>query len=122
MLNITSASVQFDSYRVLDDLSLQVEPNTTLGLIGPNGSGKTTLLNAITGVVPLLSGEIWWQGTILSNKPPAWIARQGVARTFQNLRFFPLLSVLDNVRAAQLVFRPKNSPKQPSAQSHQRPK
>lgn len=116
MLKINAVSVHFGAVRALDNVSLTIEPNTTLGLIGPNGSGKTTLLNAITGVYPLASGQILWRGQAIHNHPPHWIARQGIARTFQNLRFFPRSSVLENVKAAQL-FPQRDQATPPSAES-----
>jgi len=102
VLEIAGVSVRFDRVDALNDVSLDVERGSTLGLIGPNGSGKTSLLNAITGLYGLSSGEIVWDGGRLSGQPPFAIAQRGIARTFQNLRFFPHLTVLDNVEAAQL--------------------
>ena len=70
------------------------------GLIGPNGAGKTTVFNALTGLCPVTGGEISFNSERLTNEPPHAIARCGIARTFQNIRLFKNLTVLDNLRIA----------------------
>ena len=78
-------------------MSFRVEQGQVTALIGPNGAGKTTLINCLTGVIRPDQGEICFDGVNLAGLPAHRIARLGVTRTFQNLRLFPRLSVLDNV-------------------------
>jgi branched-chain amino acid transport system ATP-binding protein len=92
--------MRFGGLTAVANLSLDVPPGQLLGLIGPNGAGKTTVFNAITGVYNLAEGEISFDGHHLAGLPPHRIARLGIARTFQNIRLFRGLSVLDNLRAA----------------------
>jgi branched-chain amino acid transport system ATP-binding protein len=99
-LSLRRCTVTFGGLVAVSDLSLEVPPGQLLGLIGPNGAGKTTVFNAITGVYGLSAGEILLEGHRISGLPPHRIARLGVARTFQNIRLFKGLSVLDNLRAA----------------------
>lgn len=84
----------------MDALSLEVQPRELVSLIGPNGAGKTTVFNAIMGVCPLAEGVIRFDGKPLSGLPPHRVARLGIGRTFQNIRLFKGLTVLDNLRAA----------------------
>jgi branched-chain amino acid transport system ATP-binding protein len=82
------------------DFDLQVFPGQLAGLIGPNGAGKTTVFNMISGLLPVTSGTIEYEGRRLVGLPAHAITQLGVGRTFQNIRLFPRLSVLDNVRIA----------------------
>jgi len=91
---------RFGGLRAVSDVSLRVSPEAIFGLIGPNGAGKTTVFNLITGVYPLDEGTIQFQGADLGGKKPAQIAAAGVARTFQNIRLFGQLTVLDNLLVA----------------------
>jgi len=100
LLTLESCTVSFGGLIAVDELSLQVRPGELVSLIGPNGAGKTTVFNAITGVYPLARGDIRLEGTPLGGLPPHRVARLGVARTFQNIRLFRGLTVLDNLRAA----------------------
>lgn len=84
----------------LQDFSIVVKPNEILGLIGPNGAGKTTCFNLLTGFLVPTAGRIYFQGLDITGRSPAQIARRGLARTFQNIRVFSNLSVLENVMAA----------------------
>lgn len=84
----------------LSSFSLEVEQGELLGLIGPNGAGKTTVFNLVTGVYRPQSGAILFSDRPIVGKPPHAITALGVARTFQNIRLFSNLSVLDNVRVA----------------------
>ena len=102
-LQAVEVSVEFAGLRALDRVSLSVAPGEILGLIGPNGSGKTTLVNAITGQVPLASGSIRRGAEDLSGMTPREVALRGIARSFQIVRLFNNLSVLENVEAAALV-------------------
>ena len=102
-LQAVEVSVEFAGLRALDRVSLSVAPGEILGLIGPNGSGKTTLVNAITGQVPLASGSVRRGAVELSGMTPREVALRGVARSFQIVRLFNNLTVLENVEAAALV-------------------
>jgi len=99
-LVITSVSKNFAGLRALSDVSLNLEDGEILGLIGPNGSGKTTLINVITGLLPASAGKIEINGQNITNSPPHSIARSGLARTFQTIRLFKELSVMENVEVA----------------------
>jgi len=100
ILEINSCSMHFGGLKAVDRLNLLVEEGELVGLIGPNGAGKTTLFNLITGVYNPTSGEIIFLGKRLNGKKPYQIAWYGIGRTFQNIRLFSNLSVLDNVRTA----------------------
>lgn len=102
-LAATGVSVQFGGFLAVHDASVEVRTGEIVGLIGPNGAGKTTLLNAITGVVPLTAGTVTLDGLDLTHRPTHRIARAGVARTFQNFRLFPALSLGEHVEVAALV-------------------
>ena len=111
-----SIGVAFGGFRALSGASLTASRDEILGLIGPNGAGKTTLLNVITGLVPPTEGTYSLGGTALAGKPSHTIARAGLARTFQNLRLFPALSVRENVEIVGLVAeRHRPDRPQPSA-------
>ncbi|MBE3065062.1 MAG: ATP-binding cassette domain-containing protein, partial [Spirochaetes bacterium] len=90
----------FAGLRALDDVDLQLEQGEILGLIGPNGSGKTTLINVVTGLLPATSGSVVVGGTDITNRPPHRIAHSGLARTFQTIRLFHDLTVIENVQVA----------------------
>lgn len=83
----------------MSELDLQIGCNELVGLIGPNGAGKTTAFNLITGVYQPTAGEISFNGQSIVGSKPYHITARGIARTFQNIRLFPSLSVYDNVRA-----------------------
>jgi branched-chain amino acid transport system ATP-binding protein len=87
----------FGGLRALKGVSLTVGKGEIFGLVGPNGSGKTTLVNAITGFYPPQQGEIRYEARDITGMRPHRVARQGIARTFQNLALFRGMSVLDNV-------------------------
>ncbi|MEX2215372.1 MAG: ABC transporter ATP-binding protein [Phycisphaeraceae bacterium] len=95
-----NVSIAFGGLKAVDDFTLTMQRGDLQGLIGPNGAGKTTAFNLITGVYQPDHGAIQLGGRSLLGLPPWKIAREGVARTFQNIRLFPDLSVLDNVRVA----------------------
>ncbi len=99
-LVITNVSKNFAGLHALSDVSLTLEEGEILGLIGPNGSGKTTLINVITGLLPASAGKIEINGQNITNSPPHLIARSGLARTFQTIRLFKELSVMENVEVA----------------------
>ncbi|MGQ9682870.1 MAG: ABC transporter ATP-binding protein [Anaerolineae bacterium] len=100
ILEIKGLCKQFGGLRAVCDFDLELQEGDLAGLIGPNGAGKTTVFNLITGVYPVSSGEIRFQGASVCGRQPYQINQFGVARTFQNIRLFPALSVLDNVRVA----------------------
>ena len=85
---------RFGALAALAGVDLEVAAGEVLGVIGPNGSGKTTLLNTVTGVYPPSAGRISFQGTDITGWKGHRIARLGVARTFQNIRLFPTMTVL----------------------------
>ena len=98
-------SVSFDGLMALADVDLELAPQQILGLIGPNGAGKTTLVNVLTGLQEPTSGRIAVGGEDLTGKPPHLISRNGVARTFQNVRLFLNLTVWENVAAGAVGVR-----------------
>ncbi|MAK54829.1 MAG: hypothetical protein CML17_03120 [Pusillimonas sp.] len=100
VLEITDLQKVFGGIRALDGISLQVFEGEILGLIGPNGAGKTALLNTITGFYRPTAGSIRFQGNEISTLPLYEIGRRGVGRTFQNIRLFKRLTVLENVMVA----------------------
>lgn len=99
-LMVNNLSVQFGGLKAVDQVSFALQPQSLAGLIGPNGAGKTTVFNALTGLCPVTGGEISFNSERLTNEPPHTIARCGIARTFQNIRLFKNLTVLDNLRIA----------------------
>ncbi|MDR0397341.1 MAG: ABC transporter ATP-binding protein [Oscillospiraceae bacterium] len=100
LLEIKDLCVQFGGLSALERVSFAVSPGEIVGLIGPNGAGKTTVFNLITGIYPPTSGSVTLNGRTISGKKTHLIFQSGVARTFQNIRLFKKLSVLDNVRIA----------------------
>jgi branched-chain amino acid transport system ATP-binding protein len=98
ILKITDLSHSFGGLRALTDFSLEIFPGELVGLIGPNGAGKTTVFNLITGVFLISAGRISFRDQDISDWPSHRITAAGIARTFQNIRLFKELSVLDNVR------------------------
>jgi len=108
LLQINGVYISFGGIQALSDIELEVEQDEILALIGPNGSGKTTLFNCITGVYRPDRGEVLFQGDGLLGFSPDSIARRGVARTFQNLRLFLHMTVLDNLLLGRHVKFRKN--------------
>lgn len=99
-LTIQGLCKNFFGLRALDGVSFSLARGEILGLIGPNGSGKTTLINVVTGLLPATSGHVYVDGTEITNKKPYQVARTGLARTFQTIRLFRELTVLENVEVA----------------------
>jgi branched-chain amino acid transport system ATP-binding protein len=97
LLEIENLSVQFGGLKAVSDFSFSLDVGQLVGLIGPNGAGKTTVFNLATGVYEATSGSIRLAGESLGGLPPYKINRRGIARTFQNIRLFGGLSVLENV-------------------------
>ena len=100
MLEIDNVSVVFGGLTAVKNLSFTVSPGRIIGLIGPNGAGKTTVFNAILGVYPPTSGAVRLTADGSTACRPHRVARLGVGRTFQNIRLFRNMSVLDNVKVA----------------------
>lgn len=100
ILDIQGLTMQFGGLRAVNNFSLSLKPNDLQGLIGPNGAGKTTVFNMITGVYVPTAGHIAFNGQDITGLEPFEINHMGIARTFQNIRLFPNLTVLDNVRIA----------------------
>ena len=98
MLEVTELGISFGGLRAVDELSMSIEKGALVGLIGPNGAGKTTVFNMLTGVYRPTDGGIRLDGQNLIGKKPHEICKMGVARTFQNIRLFQELTVLDNVK------------------------
>ncbi len=97
LLALEHARLRFGGIVALDDVSLEVEDHSIVGLIGPNGAGKTTAFNAITRLYRLDSGDIVFDGRSLRRVRPSRVIKLGIARTFQNLELFPRMTVLENV-------------------------
>ena len=98
LLEVQHISKHFGGLKATDDISMQVEQEEILGIIGPNGAGKTTFFNLITGTYRLTSGKILFDGKDVTNYTPEKMAKLGMARTFQNIKLFKFLSVLENVK------------------------
>ncbi len=99
-LEIRSLSKSFAGLKAVDDVSFSLSTGDIFGLIGPNGSGKTTLINVVTGLLPATSGTVLVDGEETTRRPPHRVARAGIARTFQTIRLFDQLTVLENVAVA----------------------
>ncbi len=97
ILEIKNLTIQFGGLRAVNNVSANVEENDFLGIIGPNGAGKTTMFNAITGNQVPTSGTAEFMSKNLINKDPDEILHMGISRTFQNIRVFPKMTVLENV-------------------------
>ena len=97
VLELRKVSKSFGGITAVRDVSLSVEQGAILGLIGPNGAGKTTLFNLVTGIYAPTSGEILFGGRNLAELQPHEITDSGLARTFQNIRIFGQMTVLENV-------------------------
>jgi len=100
LLDLRDVSKSFGGLQVVDDLTLHVDEGEIVSLIGPNGAGKTTVFNLITGIFRPDAGEIAFDGQRVSGLPPHKITQRGIARTFQTLRLFLNMTVLENVMAA----------------------
>jgi len=97
LLRVDGVSVAFGGLKAVSDVSLSVRKGQIAALIGPNGAGKTTLFNVISRLQEPTSGQVWFDGAEVTKLSPAEAARLGMARTFQNLRIFPNMGVLENV-------------------------
>lgn len=99
LLEASNLSISFGGLRAVDDFSISVEKGVLYGLIGPNGAGKTTVFNLLTGVYKPDLGIVTLDGKNITGKKTIEINQEGIARTFQNIRLFKKLSVIDNVKA-----------------------
>src|SRR2546421_12771080 len=97
LLQLDKVAKSFGGLTALKDIDLALQQGEILGLIGPNGAGKTTLFNLITGVYLPSRGRVYFQGRDITRQRPADRCKQGIARTFQLIRPFPNMTVLDNV-------------------------
>ena len=100
LLELQGINKHFGGLQVVTDLSFGVEPGEILSLIGPNGAGKTTVLNLITGLYAPDTGDIRFDGKSIAGVEMHQITRRGIARTFQNLRLFLNMSVIENVMSS----------------------
>ena len=98
MLEVNNLSIQFGGLRAVDSFNLKIEKGQLYGLIGPNGAGKTTVFNLLTGVYKPTEGVIRLDGQDITGKNTIEINKAGIARTFQNIRLFKEMPVLDNVK------------------------
>lgn len=99
LLEVKELGISFGGLRAVDDFHLTIETGELYGLIGPNGAGKTTVFNLLTGVYKPTDGYILLDGENITGKKTIEINQHGIARTFQNIRLFDELTVLDNVKA-----------------------
>lgn len=102
MLVVEGLTKDFAGLRALDGVGLRFAPGEILGLIGPNGSGKTTLVNVVTGLLPPTGGRILVDDVNVAGRPAHVVARAGVARTFQSVKLFRSLTVMENVEVGAL--------------------
>lgn len=98
LLEVRNLGIVFGGLHAVEDFNLSLEKGSLYGLIGPNGAGKTTVFNLLTGVYKPTTGTFSLDGKKLTGKSPVDISKSGIARTFQNIRLFKNLSVLDNVK------------------------
>ena len=97
LLKVTGITKKFQGLVAVDNVSIDMKEHTIHALIGPNGAGKTTTVNLITGVLPLTSGKVEFGGKDITGMTTHDIARQGIGRTFQNIKVFPTMTLLENV-------------------------
>jgi branched-chain amino acid transport system ATP-binding protein len=100
VLQTQKATIRFGGLTAVNELDMSVKKGEIFGLIGPNGAGKTTIFNLLTGVYEPTSGEIYFDGQRIDGLRPDQIACRGISRTFQNIRLFPSMTVLENVMTA----------------------
>ncbi|MFH2093120.1 MAG: ABC transporter ATP-binding protein [Pseudomonadota bacterium] len=103
LLKVSGLNKKFGGLHAVNDVSFSVKQGAIKAVIGPNGAGKTTLFNLITGALCPTSGKIEFAGKVLKNKKPYQIAALGMARTFQNIKLFPGMTVLENVMVGRHV-------------------
>ena len=101
LLEITGLTKQFGGVKALDNLDFHVDEGEVVGVIGPNGAGKTTFFNVISGMFTPDEGDITFEGRSIVGLDPSTVTTLGIARTFQNVRLFPNMTVLENIMVAQ---------------------
>ena len=101
VLRVESVTQRFGGLTALDHINMRVESGEIIGIIGPNGAGKTTLFNVVTGIYQPTEGQVYLEERNITGLKPHEIAEAGFARTFQNIRLFKKLSVMDNVAAGR---------------------
>ncbi|NCB73498.1 MAG: ABC transporter ATP-binding protein [Clostridia bacterium] len=100
VLETRHLGISFGGLKAVQDFNIQIYEGELIGLIGPNGAGKTTVFNMLTGVYLPTEGSVILKGEVLNGKKPHQVVASGVARTFQNIRLFKKMTVIDNVKAA----------------------
>ena len=108
MLEVNNISLSFGAVQALNDISFRIEAGEILAIIGPNGAGKSSMLNVINGFYTPDTGQISFKGTNRSRMEPAEVAREGVARTFQNIALFRGMTTLDNIMTGRNTKMHKN--------------
>lgn len=101
LLEMKNVVKQFGGLTALSNMSFEVDKGEIFGVIGPNGAGKTTIFNLITGVYPVSEGDILFDGASIAGKHPYEIINRGIARTFQNIRLFSGMTVMENILVGQ---------------------
>ncbi len=101
LLEFKNISMHFGGIKAIEDLDMRVKENQIMSIIGPNGAGKTTIFNCISGLTKPVKGSIFFSGTNIVDLQPHEIAKLGISRTFQNIRLFKEMSVLENIIVAQ---------------------
>ena len=107
-LRTNKCTIRFGGLVAVNELDMNVRNGEIYGLIGPNGAGKTTIFNLLTGVYQPTSGDLFFQGERINGLRPYEISRRGVSRTFQNIRLFPSMSVIENVMTACHIHAKQN--------------
>ena len=97
LIEVESLVKRFGGLMAVNDVSFVIDTREIVSMIGPNGAGKTTAFNCVTGLYPITSGAVRFDGHIITGQPPHRITRLGIARTFQNIRLFSFMTALDNV-------------------------
>jgi branched-chain amino acid transport system ATP-binding protein len=100
LLEVKNLGINFGGLRAVNKFNLDIQAGEIVGVIGPNGAGKTTVFNMLSGYYRPTEGTIAFKGCKMNGLMPFQVAQKGIARTFQNIRLFPQISVLDNVRIA----------------------
>lgn len=100
LLKVENLGISFKGLRALDNVSFEIPSSGIIGLIGPNGAGKTTLFNLLTGVYTPTDGTVTLDGQVISGRGMGYTVAHGLSRTFQNIRLFKDMTVLDNVKVA----------------------